>query len=243
MAASAAFFACSANVVRCCCAPAVPASRNDLPVAMNVPACCSAALACSCAAAVTCGVCSMSVFCSSCAFATPCCTSGVACSMPFCAASYAICWSCFACSIALLKKSMWLRGLLRRGVPVVHGEDPAQRACVLVELANRPAQPAERGVGTFLRTGRGFHLFDVAQDRGELRLDAVPALAQRRLGGLGQAVEQRRRGPLGEPHAELQPRERIVAAAADEAREQVHQARVHGKSSPVVAERRRAALI
>jgi len=77
-----------------------------LPVAIIVPACCIAALYCSCAAAVTPGVCSMIVFCRSCALTTASLTNGCACSIVFCIASAAIAWSCFACSIVLLKKSI-----------------------------------------------------------------------------------------------------------------------------------------
>ncbi len=34
------------------------------------------------------------------------------------------------------------------GIAAMDGQDPAQRACVLVELANRAAQPAEGGIGS-----------------------------------------------------------------------------------------------
>src|SRR3979411_1619248 len=139
-------------MLKLCCACDAPASSTVLPVALNVPACCTAALYCSCAAAVTWGACSMSDFCKSCAFATASLTSGCACSTPFCSASAASCCMCVACSSALLKKSMSPSCLLRRGIPTVDGENPAQRAGVLVELADRPAQPAERGGAPFLRT-------------------------------------------------------------------------------------------
>src|ERR1700681_4749948 len=127
--------------------------------------------------------------------------------------------------------------LLRRGVPAAHGQDPAQRACILVELPDRPAQPAERGVGTFLRTECRFRLFHVRDDGFELRLDGVPALAQRRLRGIGQPVEDRRRRPSPEPQAELQPRQSILARAPDEASKQVNEPRIHSNGAPPWAAR------
>jgi hypothetical protein len=114
------------------------------------------------------------------------------------------------------------------GVVAADGEDPAQRAGVLVELARGAAQGPERGIGSFLVTARALDLFHVRENAAELNLDGVPAFGERRLRRVRQTVQHRRRCDAVEAHRELKPGERVIARTADKARKQVHQAWIHG---------------
>ena len=108
------------------------------------------------------------------------------------------------------------------------GEDPAEGPGILIEFAQGPLEPQESGLRTTRTTVRPFDLFHIVERGVKLRLDALPALAQRALGGVGQPIDDGGRRPGLGLHAEFQPRQGVLTRSLDERPKQIDEARVQG---------------